>query len=67
MADQIYRTRENRSFCKENGIRLSGPKLGRLNPVTNKTDKKLEYQDHTDRIGTYPLGLMVNTYCVLMF
>ncbi len=29
LADQIYRTRENRSYCKEHGIRLSGPKLGR--------------------------------------
>jgi IS5 family transposase len=28
-ADQIYRTRENRSFCKQHGIRLSGPALGR--------------------------------------
>ena len=51
LADQIYRTRENRSFCKENGIRLSGPKLGHPNLVTNKTDKKLEYQDNTDRIA----------------
>ena len=50
LADQIYRTRENRSFCKGNGIRLSGPKLGRPSPATNKTDKKLEYQDNTDRI-----------------
>lgn len=25
LADQIYRTRENRSYCKEHGIRLSGP------------------------------------------
>ena len=50
LADQIYRTRDNRSFCKENGIRLSGPKLGRPNPVTRKADKKLEYQDNTDRI-----------------
>ena len=50
LADQIYRTRENRNFCKENGIRLSGPKLGRPNPTTNKTDKKLEYQDNLDRI-----------------
>ena len=38
------------NFCKEKGIRLSGPKLGRPNPVTNKTDKKLEYQDNIDRI-----------------
>jgi transposase, IS5 family len=29
-ADQIYRTRENRSFCKQNGIRLSGPALRRI-------------------------------------
>ncbi|MGG1614868.1 IS5 family transposase [Paenibacillus sp. FSL K6-2441] len=28
-ADQIYRTRENRNFCKQHGIRLSGPALGR--------------------------------------
>ena len=29
LADQIYRTRDNRKFCKLHGIRLSGPKLGR--------------------------------------
>lgn len=28
-ADQIYRTRENRNFCKQHGIRMSGPALGR--------------------------------------
>lgn len=28
-ADQIYRTRANRQYCKERGIRLSGPPLGR--------------------------------------
>ena len=28
-ADKIYRTRENLAFCKEKGIRLSGPRLGR--------------------------------------
>ena len=50
LADQIYRTRENRSFCKGNGIRLSGPKLGRPNGVRNKEDKKVEYKDNTDRI-----------------
>lgn len=27
--DQIYRTRANRAYCKERGIRLSGPPLGR--------------------------------------
>lgn len=49
LVDQIYRTRENRRFCKENGIRLSGPKLGRPS-VTANEDKKVEYQDNTDRI-----------------
>jgi IS5 family transposase len=29
LADQIYRNQENRAFCKERGIRLSGPPLGR--------------------------------------
>ena len=49
LADQIYRTRENLGYCKEHGIRLSGPKLGR--PSANvKVDKKQEYQDNTDRI-----------------
>lgn len=28
-ADQIYRTRANRNWCKARGIRLSGPPLGR--------------------------------------
>lgn len=49
LADRIYRTRENRKYCKGHGIRLSGPKLGR--PGANvKVDKKQEYQDNTDRI-----------------
>lgn len=49
LADKIYRTKENQSYCRKNGIRLSGPKLGRpsRNAVANK---KQEYQDNTDRI-----------------
>jgi hypothetical protein len=31
--DRIYRTRSNRAWCKERGIRISGPPLGR--PPTN--------------------------------
>lgn len=49
LADQIYRAKENRSYCKGHGIRLSGPKLGRPS-ATAKVDKKQEYQDNTDRI-----------------
>jgi len=49
LADQIYRTRENRGYCKEHGIRLSGPKLGR--PFKdNKVGTAIEYSDNTDRI-----------------
>jgi IS5 family transposase len=29
LTDKAYRTRENLEYCKERGIRLSGPKLGR--------------------------------------
>ena len=50
LADQIYRTRENRKYCKEHGIRLSGPKLGRPSVMISQADKKQEYQDNTDRI-----------------
>ena len=49
LADQIYRTRENRGYCKEHGIRLSGQKLGRPSAAA-KVDTKQEYQDNTDRI-----------------
>ena len=51
LADQIYRTRDNRNFCKLHGIRLSGPKLGRpsLTKQLSK-EKKQEYQDNIDRI-----------------
>lgn len=49
LADQIYRTRKNRNYCKEHKIRLSGPKLGRPS-VNEKSDKKQEYHDNTDRI-----------------
>jgi IS5 family transposase len=29
LADKVYRNRENHQYCKERGIRMSGPKLGR--------------------------------------
>ena len=49
--DQIYRTKENRGFCKSHGIRLSGPKLGRPSETKQSAkEKKQEYQDNTDRI-----------------
>lgn len=51
--DKIYRTRENRKFCKKHGIRLSGPSLGRRtdDAALLKEQKKLQYQDEVDRIA----------------
>ena len=46
LVDQIYRTRDNRSYCKDHGITMSGPKLGR--PSGRKSTKE-EYQDNVDR------------------
>ena len=50
LVDQIYRTRENRAYCKERGIRMSGPKLGRPNKTGAAKTTKTEYQDNADRI-----------------
>lgn len=50
LADQIYRTRDNLAFCKANGIRLSGPPLGRHKKDESETiRRKLAYQDACDR------------------
>ena len=49
LADTIYRNRENRRFCKENGIRLSGPRLGRPKADELDADRKQAYQDSCDR------------------
>ena len=49
LADKIYRNRENLSYCKEHGIRLSGPALGR--PRKGETrDKSQDYQDECERV-----------------
>lgn len=49
LANQIYRTRKNRAYCKEKGIQLSGPAPGRLKQMTSE-EKKQSYTDNTDRI-----------------
>jgi len=38
-ADRIYRTRSNRAWCHEKGIRISGPPLGRP-PATVSKEKR---------------------------
>ena len=47
--DKIYRNRENLSYCKAHGIRLSGPALGR--PKKGETrDKAQDYRDECERV-----------------
>lgn len=55
-ADGIYRTRENRKYCKDLGIRLTGKPLGRPRKVTESNEQELKAQrkqcrqDEIDRI-----------------
>ena len=68
LADKIYRNRRNLTYCKEHGIRLSGPALGRPGKDAEK-DRKAIYSDAVDRIAVergfslakrcYGLGLIV--------
>ncbi|NEP61009.1 MAG: transposase, partial [Symploca sp. SIO2G7] len=46
--DQVYRTRKNRAFCKERGIRMSGPPLGR--PPKNVSLSKKQQALEDERI-----------------
>jgi hypothetical protein len=48
-ADMTYRNRENLSFCKQNGIRLSGPRLGRPKKAELEADRELAYRDSCER------------------
>jgi DNA-directed RNA polymerase subunit E'/Rpb7 len=45
LADKIYRNRSNREYCKNMGIRMSGPRLGRPPKETNKAEIKQERFD----------------------
>lgn len=49
LADKIYKTRENREFCKTRGIRLSGPKLGRPQADEKKEARNQAYIDSGER------------------
>ncbi|MZP31491.1 IS5 family transposase [Heliobacterium undosum] len=51
LADRIYRNRENLAFCKQRGIRLSGPRLGRplANGLLKKAEKRMERLDARQR------------------
>jgi len=47
--DKIYRTRENRAYCRERGIRMSGPPLGKPPANISKEDKKQALEDERIR------------------
>ncbi len=49
LVDQIYRSRTNRAYCKEHGIRISGSALGTRKQLS-VDEMKQAYADTTDRI-----------------
>ena len=49
LADKIYRNRENLSYCKEHGIRLSDPALWRPKKGEIR-DKAQDYRDECERV-----------------
>jgi hypothetical protein len=49
IADKTYRNRDNIKFCKENGIRLSGPRLGRPKASEIEADREQAYKDSCER------------------
>ncbi len=56
--DRIYRTRENRSYCKAKGIRLSGKPLGRPRKATAENQAELRacrLQWHQDELARIPI------------
>ncbi len=58
LADKLYRTHDNISFCKEHQIRLSGPRLGRP-PKDQSDNRRIEREDAAERNaieGTFGTG-----------
>lgn len=51
LVDKIYRNRETIAYCKDRGIQITGPALGRppKDKEITKEAKKREYQDICDR------------------
>ena len=49
LADKLYRTRANLQYCRQRGIRLSGPRLGRPSKAEESMHKRVERQDSAER------------------
>ncbi len=65
LADHIYRNRGNRQFCKEKGIRLSGPGLGRKKASEENFNKKQAYEDACARNAVESVfGVSKRKYCL---
>ena len=59
-ADQIYRTRSNRTFCIRHGIRLSGPRLG-----WPKNDREFASAENQQFIDNQRQGNVVEVIIVI--
>ena len=46
---QIYQTRDNRKYCSDLGIRLTGPALGRKTKAASLKEARQMYQDSCER------------------
>ena len=49
LADKIHRNRNNLAYCRQKGIRLSGPRLGRPSKTTNLLEIEQERNDASRR------------------
>ena len=64
LADTIFRTRENLRYCKEHGIHLNGPKLGKpvSDPAVRKQERYLEWLESGER-GDIERWFGINKRC----
>jgi hypothetical protein len=51
IGDGVYPNRDNRQWCKERGIRISGPRLGRKTEILKNEELKRKYLDGCERIA----------------
>ena len=49
LVDQVYRTKENREYCEQRGVKLSGRKAGRP-PADEKERRKAERAERKDDV-----------------
>jgi len=62
LADKLFRNRTNLAYCKEHGIRLSGPRLGRPGPAA-KEDRRIARMDSAARnVIESPFGIGKRRY-----